>query len=178
LGDPVGPRTMFVVEIAVSTAASAARGFAPALGWLIGFRAVQGLDAAMLMPQTLAILTMVFPPEQRGAALGIWGAVAGLATIADPPLGGLLVTAFNWRWIFFVNPPLGAAVLTVTFIIIPGPAAEPEAPPGHHGRGAGQRGPAGHLLRAAVSVLHRGSQCGHRRPSVSQMNSLKQPSSV
>src|SRR5579859_1842915 len=120
LGDLIGPRIMFIGGIAVFTAASAACGFAPGAGWLIGFRAVQGLGAAMLMPQTLAIVTMTFPPERRGAAFGIWGAVAGLATIAGPTLGGLLVTAFDWRWIFFVNLPIGAAVLAVTFFIIPG----------------------------------------------------------
>src|SRR6516164_11339264 len=119
LGDLIGQRTMFVAGIAVFTVASAACGFAPTAGWLIGFRAVQGLGAAMLMPQTLAIVTMTFPPERRGAAFGIWGAVAGLATIAGPTLGGLLVTAFDWRWIFFVNLPIGAAVLAVTFFIIP-----------------------------------------------------------
>ena len=119
LGDLVGPRTMFVAGITVFTAASAACGFAPGPGWLIGFRAVQGLGAAMLMPQTLAIVTMIFPPERRGAAFGIWGAVAGLATVAGPTLGGLLVTAFDWRWIFFVNLPIGAAVLALTFVIIP-----------------------------------------------------------
>jgi len=120
LGDLIGPRTMFVAGIAVFTVASAACGLAPGVGWLIGFRAVQGLGAAMLMPQTLAIVTMTFPPERRGAAFGIWGAVAGLATIAGPTLGGLLVTAFDWRWIFFVNLPIGIAVLSVTFFIIPG----------------------------------------------------------
>ena len=120
LGDLLGPRTMFVAGITVFTAASAACGFAPDPAWLIAFRAVQGIGAAMLMPQTLAIVTMTFPPERRGAAFGIWGAVAGLATIAGPTLGGLLVTAFDWRWIFFVNLPIGAAVLAVTFFIIPG----------------------------------------------------------
>jgi EmrB/QacA subfamily drug resistance transporter len=120
LGDLLGPRTMFVAGIAVFTVASAACGFAPDPAWLIAFRAVQGIGAAMLMPQTLAIVTMTFPPERRGAAFGIWGAVAGLATIAGPTLGGLLVTAFDWRWIFFVNLPIGAAVLAVTFFIIPG----------------------------------------------------------
>jgi EmrB/QacA subfamily drug resistance transporter len=119
LGDIIGTRTMFVAGIAVFTAASAACGFAPGAGWLIAFRAVQGLGAAMLMPQTLAIVTMVFPPERRGAAFGVWGAVAGLATIAGPTLGGLLVTAFDWRWIFFVNLPIGVAVFAVTFVIIP-----------------------------------------------------------
>ena len=119
LGDIIGTRTMFVAGIATFTAASAACGFAPGAGALIAFRAVQGLGAAMLMPQTLAIVTMVFPPERRGAAFGVWGAVAGLATIAGPTLGGLLVTAFDWRWIFFVNLPIGVAVFAVTFVIIP-----------------------------------------------------------
>src|ERR1700683_4982460 len=119
LGDIIGTRTMFVAGIATFTAASAACGFAPGAGALIAFRAVQGLGAAMLMPQTLAIVTMVFPPERRGAAFGVWGAVAGLATIAGPTLGGLLVTAFDWRWIFFVNLPIGVAVFAVTFFIVP-----------------------------------------------------------
>jgi EmrB/QacA subfamily drug resistance transporter len=119
LGDLLGPRTMFAAGILVFTAASAACGFAPGAGALIGFRAVQGIGAAMLMPQTLAIVTMTFPPERRGAAFGVWGAVAGLATVAGPTLGGLLVSAFDWRWIFFVNLPIGAVVLAVTFFIIP-----------------------------------------------------------
>src|SRR5512135_1518864 len=119
LGDLLGPRTMFVAGIAVFTAASAACGFAPDPAWLIAFRAVQGIGAAMLMPQTLAIVTMTFPPERRGAAFGVWGAVAGLATIAGPTLGGLLVTAFDWRWIFFVNLPFGVIALVLTFVIIP-----------------------------------------------------------
>lgn len=119
LGDLIGPRTMFMGGVAVFTAASAACGLAPSPGWLIGFRAVQGLGAAMLMPQTLTIITMVFPPERRGAAFGVWGAVAGVATILGPTLGGLLVTAFDWRWIFFVNLPIGLCALLITPLIIP-----------------------------------------------------------
>jgi EmrB/QacA subfamily drug resistance transporter len=119
LGDLIGPRIMFTSGVAVFTAASAACGFAPSPGWLIGFRAVQGLGAAMLMPQTLTIITNTFPPERRGAAFGVWGAVAGVATIAGPTLGGLLVTAFDWRWIFFVNLPIGVFVLAITPVIIP-----------------------------------------------------------
>jgi len=119
LGDLIGPRIMFATGIAVFTVASAACGLAPSAGWLIGFRAVQGLGAAMLMPQTLTIITNTFPAERRGAAFGVWGAVAGVATIAGPTLGGLLVTAFDWRWIFFVNLPIGVLVLVLTFVIIP-----------------------------------------------------------
>jgi EmrB/QacA subfamily drug resistance transporter len=119
LGDLFGQRTLFFAGIALFTTASAACGLAPSPGFLIAFRAVQGLGAAMLMPQTLAILTMVFPPERRGAAFGIWGAVAGVATIAGPTLGGLLVTAFDWRYIFFINLPIGVVVLVLTVILIP-----------------------------------------------------------
>src|SRR6478672_5746115 len=119
LGDLFGQRRLFNIGIVVFTAASAACGFAPSPGWLIGFRAVQGLGAAMLMPQTLTIITNTFPPERRGAAFGVWGAVAGVATIAGPTLGGLLVTAFDWRWIFYVNLPIGIIVLILTPIIIP-----------------------------------------------------------
>ena len=119
LGDLVGPRAMFTAGVAVFTAASAACGLAPSAGWLIAFRAVQGVGAAMLMPQTLAIITMIFPPDRRGAAFGVWGAVAGAATIAGPTLGGLLITAFDWRWIFYVNLPIGVVVLALTGVIVP-----------------------------------------------------------
>jgi EmrB/QacA subfamily drug resistance transporter len=119
LGDLVGPRIMFMGGVGVFTAASVACGLAPSPGWLIGFRALQGLGAAMLMPQTLTIITNTFPPDRRGAAFGVWGAVAGVATIAGPTLGGLLVTAFDWRWIFFVNLPIGLVVLLLTPVIIP-----------------------------------------------------------
>jgi EmrB/QacA subfamily drug resistance transporter len=119
LGDLFGQRTVFFAGITLFTVASAACGFAPSPGWLIAFRAIQGVGAALLMPQTLAILTMVFPPERRGAAFGIWGAVAGVATVAGPTLGGLLVTAFDWRYIFFINLPIGVAVLVLTMVLIP-----------------------------------------------------------
>jgi EmrB/QacA subfamily drug resistance transporter len=119
LGDLLGQRTVFFAGITVFTLASAACGVAPSPGYLIAFRAVQGVGAAMLMPQTLAILTMVFPPERRGAAFGVWGAVAGVATIAGPTLGGLLVTAFDWRYIFFINVPIGIVVLVLTVFLVP-----------------------------------------------------------
>jgi EmrB/QacA subfamily drug resistance transporter len=119
LGDLIGPRTMFAGGVAVFTVASAACGLAPSPGWLIAFRSLQGVGAAMLMPQTLAIITMIFPPERRGAAFGVWGAVAGAATIAGPTVGGLLITAFDWRWIFYVNVPIGVIVLALTWMLIP-----------------------------------------------------------
>jgi EmrB/QacA subfamily drug resistance transporter len=119
LGDLRGQRNLFIIGVALFTLASAACGFSPTVGWLIGFRALQGAGAAILMPQTLALLTMVFPPERRGAAFGVWGAVAGVATIAGPTLGGLLVTAFDWRYIFFINLPIGVAVILLGLFLIP-----------------------------------------------------------
>jgi EmrB/QacA subfamily drug resistance transporter len=119
LGDLLGQRRMFIVGVILFTLASAACGISPSVGWLVAFRAIQGVGAALLLPQTLAILTTVFPPERRGAAFGIWGAVAGVATIAGPTLGGLLVSAFDWRYIFFINVPIGALVIVMSFFLIP-----------------------------------------------------------
>ncbi len=119
LGDLRGQRKLFIIGVALFTLASAACGFSPTVGWLIAFRAVQGVGAALLMPQTLALLTMIFPAERRGAAFGIWGAVAGVATIAGPTLGGLLVSAFDWRYIFFINLPIGLIVIVLAIVLIP-----------------------------------------------------------
>ena len=91
----------------IFTVASAACGFAQNPTQLIIFRVIQGVGGALLTPQTLSIITVIFPPEKRGAAFGIWGAVAGVATVAGPTLGGWLVTDLGWRWIFFVNVPVG-----------------------------------------------------------------------
>jgi EmrB/QacA subfamily drug resistance transporter len=86
---------------------------------LIAFRAVQGAGAAMLLPQTLSLIVDTFPAEKRGLPLGIWGAAAGVSGAAGPSLGGLLVTEFGWRWIFFVNIPIGIVVLFMAAAILP-----------------------------------------------------------
>jgi EmrB/QacA subfamily drug resistance transporter len=119
LGDVRGQRNMFIFGVAVFTVASLLCGISQNPAELIGARCLQGLGAAMLMPQTMAIIIATFPPERRGAALGIWGAVAGVATIAGPTLGGFLVTTFDWRWIFFVNLPIGVIVLIAAFVLMP-----------------------------------------------------------
>src|SRR5205807_2332888 len=74
---------------------------------------------AILTPQTLSIITVIFPPERRGAAFGVWGAVAGVATVTGPTLGGFLVTYINWRWIFFVNVPVGLVALAGALLVVP-----------------------------------------------------------
>jgi EmrB/QacA subfamily drug resistance transporter len=119
LGDLRGQRKLFVAGVVLFTLASLACGLAPNPTLLIAFRAVQGIGAALLMPQTMAIIIGTFPADRRGTALGIWGAVAGLATVAGPTLGGVLVTWVSWRWIFIVNVPIGVLVLVMTFAFIP-----------------------------------------------------------
>ncbi|HEV1991816.1 MAG TPA: DHA2 family efflux MFS transporter permease subunit, partial [Candidatus Dormibacteraeota bacterium] len=119
LGDLYGQRSLFALGLAIFTIASALCGFAQDANQLIVARILQGVGGALLTPQTLAILTTLFPPERRGAAFGIWAGVAGLATLAGPTLGGAIVTYVDWRWIFFVNVPIGIAALVATFAIIP-----------------------------------------------------------
>ncbi len=119
LGDLFGQRNMFALGLAIFTVASALCGFSQNSTELIAARIVQGVGGALLTPQTLAILTSIFPPERRGAAFGIWGGVAGLATIAGPTIGGALITYFDWPWIFFINVPIGIGAFIATFLIVP-----------------------------------------------------------
>lgn len=119
LGDIVGPRNLFATGMALFVAASAYAGLAPDTTHLIAARSLQGIGGALLTPQTLAILTTIFPPQRRGAAFGIWGAVGGVAAITGPTLGGFIVTNWTWRWIFYVNLPIGIVALVATFLIVP-----------------------------------------------------------
>lgn len=107
LGDRYGPKQMYLIGLTVFTLASLWCGLAPDIGQLIVARVFQGLGAAIMTPQTMAIITRIYPPEKRGAAMGIWGATAGIATLVGPILGGLIVDGLGWEWIFFVNLPVG-----------------------------------------------------------------------
>ncbi|WP_405877437.1 MFS transporter [Streptomyces sp. NBC_01384] len=120
LGDLRGKRNLFLAGVALFTLASLACGLAQNPAQLIAFRAVQGLGAALLMPQTLSIIAEVFPADRRGAAMGIWGVVAGISGALGPIIGGALITHLDWRWIFLVNLPLGVLVLGLAAAIIPG----------------------------------------------------------
>ncbi|MEO5873881.1 MAG: MFS transporter [Streptosporangiaceae bacterium] len=119
LGDLRGQRNLFAAGVAVFTLASLLCGLAAEPWQLIAARVLQGLGAAMLMPQTMALIIAHFPAERRGTAMGVWGAVAGLAAISGPTVGGLLVSAFDWRWIFFVNVPIGVVVFIMAITLIP-----------------------------------------------------------
>src|SRR5260370_39165865 len=114
LGDLYGQRNLFAIGLFIFTGASALCGFSQNAGELIAARILQGVGGALLTPQTLAILTSIFPPERRGAAFGIWGGVAGLATVAGPTVGGVIITYISWRWIFFINVPIGIAAFVAT----------------------------------------------------------------
>ena len=119
LGDLYGQRNLFAIGLFVFTLASALCGFSQNSTELIAARILQGIGGALLTPQTLAILTTIFPPERRGAAFGVWGGVAGLATLAGPTVGGALITYFSWPSIFFINVPIGILALIATFLVIP-----------------------------------------------------------
>ncbi|MGW6334838.1 DHA2 family efflux MFS transporter permease subunit [Nocardia rhamnosiphila] len=119
LGDRFGPKNIYLLGLTVFTAASLWCGLAGTIGMLIAARSVQGLGAALLMPQTMAVITRLFPPERRGAAMGVWGGCAGLATLIGPLLGGLLVDSLGWEWIFFVNVPVGIAALALAARLVP-----------------------------------------------------------
>ena len=119
LGDLYGQRSLFAIGLFVFTVASALCGLSQNAAELIAARVLQGVGGALLTPQTLAILTSIFPPERRGTAFGVWGGVAGLATLAGPTVGGAIITYIDWRWIFYINVPIGIASLIATFLVIP-----------------------------------------------------------
>jgi EmrB/QacA subfamily drug resistance transporter len=119
LGDRFGPKNIFLIGLVIFTAASAWCGFAGSIELLILARVVQGLGAAAMTPQTMAVITRIFPPTKRGAAMGLWGAVAGVATLVGPILGGVLVDGFGWEWIFFINIPLGILAFVMVWINVP-----------------------------------------------------------
>src|SRR5262249_26384149 len=103
LGDRFGRRRVFVLGIALFTAASAAAALAPTAGALVAARAVQGAGGAMVLPLTLTILSEAFPAHRRGAALGIWSGISGLAVAIGPLVGGAVVEGLAWQWIFWLH---------------------------------------------------------------------------
>jgi EmrB/QacA subfamily drug resistance transporter len=107
LGDRFGRKRMFLAGLAVFTAASAAAALAPSTGLLVAARAIQGAGAAMVTPLTLTLLAEAFPAEKRGLAIGVWSGVSGIAVALGPLVGGAVVQAISWHWIFWINVPIG-----------------------------------------------------------------------
>ena len=119
MADLLGRRRLFMLGLGLFTASSLLDGLAWSEGSLIGFRALQGLGAALLAPAALSILTTTFAEgRERNLALGIWGAVSGSGGAAGVLLGGVLTSAFSWSWIFFVNVPVGLAVLAFSPVLL------------------------------------------------------------
>jgi EmrB/QacA subfamily drug resistance transporter len=119
LGDRFGPKNLYLLGLTVFTLSSLWCGLTGSIEGLIVARVFQGLGAAMITPQTMAIITRIFPAERRGQAMALWGATAGVATLVGPILGGLLVDALSWEWIFFINIPVGILAFVLAWRLVP-----------------------------------------------------------
>ena len=119
LGDRFGPKRIYLTGLVVFTLGSLTSGLSGSLEMLIVARAVQGIGASLMTPQTMAVITRTFPPKIRGAAMGLWGATSGVAMVVGPLLGGVLVGSFGWQWVFFINIPLGIAGFVLAWILVP-----------------------------------------------------------
>ncbi|WP_243842131.1 DHA2 family efflux MFS transporter permease subunit [Microbacterium hydrocarbonoxydans] len=119
LGDRFGPKNIYLIGLAIFTLASLWCGLSTTLEGLIVARAVQGLGAACMTPQTMAVITRTFPPERRGAAMGLWGGTSGVAMLVGPLAGGFLVDGAGWEWIFFINVPIGVVGFVLAWMLVP-----------------------------------------------------------
>ena len=115
LGDRYGRRNFYALGLGLFAAASAACALAPGAEWLIAARALQGAGAALLMPLGLALLSAAFPPERRGAAIGIFSAITGISVASGPLIGGAVVQGISWQWIFWINVPI--ALIAVPLVL-------------------------------------------------------------
>jgi EmrB/QacA subfamily drug resistance transporter len=144
LADKLGRRRIFALGVGLFAAASIGCAVAPSIRWLIVVRGVQGLGAALLVPTSLALLGAYFPAERRGRAIGKWSAFTAAAAGVGPVVGGWLIQAVSWRWVFWLNIPIAAATLAITWRRVP----ESRAPGG---------GPRLDLLGATLATLGLGS---------------------
>src|SRR3954467_11191649 len=118
LADMFGRRRIFALGMALFVLASLGCGLSNSAATLIGWRAAQGIGAAMMNPASLSIIAAAFPPRERGRAIGIWAGVSAMALAIGPLVGGLLTEHVNWNWIFFINVPVGIAGLVTAPLLI------------------------------------------------------------
>jgi EmrB/QacA subfamily drug resistance transporter len=131
LGDRFGRRRMFVIGLAIFTVSSAAAALAPSAGALIAARAAQGVGGAIITPLTLTILSAGVPANRRGAFIGAWSGIAGLAVALGPVVGGAVVSGISWHWIFWLNVPIGVVLIPLALRRLDesyGPAAKLDLP--------------------------------------------------
>jgi EmrB/QacA subfamily drug resistance transporter len=119
LGDRIGPKKLYLTGLTVFTLASIWCGLTNSIEMLIVARVFQGFGASMMTPQTMAVITRIFPANQRGKAMSLWGATAGVATLVGPILGGVLVDGLGWQWIFFINAPIGVIGFFLALRLVP-----------------------------------------------------------
>ncbi|MFV0532046.1 MAG: DHA2 family efflux MFS transporter permease subunit [Cumulibacter sp.] len=119
LGDQFGPKRIYLFGLVVFTVASALCGYSGTVEMLIAARVLQGLGAALMTPQTMAVITRTFPPEKRGKAMALWGSVAGVAMLVGPLAGGVLTQQIGWEWIFFINVPVGVIAFIAAVRLVP-----------------------------------------------------------
>lgn len=119
LGDLFGRRKMFIYGLVGFSITSMLCGLAPSVGVLIAARVLQGVSAALLVPGSLAMLSSVFHPDDRAKAIGSWSGLAGASTAVGPFLGGWLIDAVSWRWVFLINPPIAAAAIVMALRFVP-----------------------------------------------------------
>ena len=119
LGDRFGPKNVYQVGLVLFTLASLWCGLTHSIEMLITARVVQGLGASMMTPQTMSVITRIFPSHLRGRAMSLWGAVAGIATLVGPLLGGVLVDSLSWEWIFIINVPVGVVAFVLAGRLVP-----------------------------------------------------------
>ena len=112
LGDRFGRRRVFLAGLAVFTLASAACAVSPTAAWLIGARAMQGAGGGVATPLSLVLITEAYPVARRGAVVGAWGAITGIAVAFGPVAGGAIVQGLAWQWVFWLNVPIGLALVT------------------------------------------------------------------
>jgi EmrB/QacA subfamily drug resistance transporter len=118
LGDLFGRRRVFLSGVVVFALSSGAIGFSPDDSWLVGWRAVQGIGAALMMPATLSIISNAFPPQERGKAIGTWAGVSAMALAIGPVVGGFLVQSVSWQSIFFLNLPVAVVAVIVCLFAV------------------------------------------------------------
>jgi EmrB/QacA subfamily drug resistance transporter len=162
LADRFGRKRLFLIGIIIFSLCSLGAGLSRQIEVLIAWRAVQAVGSAIMVPVSLAIVTLVFPAHQRGLALGIWGGMAGVAGAVGPTLGGILTEYVGWQWIFLVNVPVGVvAVLAVLAII-----RESRDPEARHGMDPGGTATLSISLFTLTFGLIRGQEAGWSSPLI------------